>query len=377
MQLHDTLALDSVRRTTDGYLAADVRVARTGIQTYLGIEVDPKGERFAADQIVRVYRPEAEVFNKDALHSFAHRPVTLDHPNEAVTADNWRKYAVGQTGDEVARDGEFVRVPMVLMDAEAIKAVEDGRKELSMGYSTELRFEDGATPDGEAYDAVQTSMRMNHLAVVRRARGGSDLKIGDDHKGDRSMTDRNTSLVVDGVTVALPAQDAQIVQRHIAKLEQDAETAGKALADAKGEHGKAIEAKDTEIGELKAKLKDAEDKSVSDEDLDKLVADRAALVASVQALDSSIETKGVKDADLRRAAVASKYGDDFAKDASDAEIAGIFKAIAKDVKPADPLARALSDTKPSNDGNPQTVRDAAHADYIKRLNGADDQKETR
>src|SRR5690606_13036081 len=128
---------------------------------------------------VRVYRPETEVFSKDALHTYAHRPVTLDHPDEAVTADNWKDYAIGQTGGEVARDGEFVRVPLVLMDSKAIEAVENGKRELSMGYSAELVFDSGVTPDGQEYDAIQKNLRMNHLAVVTMARGGSQLKIGD------------------------------------------------------------------------------------------------------------------------------------------------------------------------------------------------------
>src|SRR5882757_7558893 len=107
MLMSDTLVLDSVRRTKDGYLAANARVARVGIQKYKGHEL---GRPELGD--VLVYRPAEEVFHKDALHSMAHRPVTLTHPPEVVDAKNWKKYAKGHTGDEVLRDGDHVRIPM-------------------------------------------------------------------------------------------------------------------------------------------------------------------------------------------------------------------------------------------------------------------------
>lgn len=97
--LHDAVEISGTRRTADGYLVADARVARTGIQTYAGFEVDPDGSLGLRDKAtVRVYRPDDEVFADAAMRSYAYRPVTNDHPSEAVTADNWRDVSVGQTG---------------------------------------------------------------------------------------------------------------------------------------------------------------------------------------------------------------------------------------------------------------------------------------
>ncbi|MBP1845913.1 hypothetical protein J2046_004187 [Rhizobium petrolearium] len=69
MQLFDAVILDGLRRTQDGYLVADARVARTGIQLYTGPEVDPENKHGFRDKaVVRVYRPEEEVFEgRDAL----------------------------------------------------------------------------------------------------------------------------------------------------------------------------------------------------------------------------------------------------------------------------------------------------------------------
>lgn len=185
-----------IRITGDGYLVANPRVARTGIQLYRGSEVGMKDKA-----VVRVYRPEDEVFNKDAMASLAHRPLTNDHPPVPVTADNWKDYAIGQTGDEVARDGECLRVPMSFMDAQAIKDIQGGKKQLSVGYSCDIVFTDGKTPGGEAYDAIQTKIRGNHIALVKFARGGDRLSVGD--KAPLTMLDTNAfasivKLISDG-----------------------------------------------------------------------------------------------------------------------------------------------------------------------------------
>jgi hypothetical protein len=179
-RMFDTLVFDAkadVRYTGDGYMTAFPRVARTGIQLYYGSELGLKGQD--AKKVMKVYRSPEQVFHKDAMTSFAHRPFTDDHPPVQVTAENWKQYATGQSGAEVARDGEFIRVPMVLMDAAAIKKFKDGKVEISMGYDCEIDFTPGTTPAGEAYDAVQKNPRGNHYAVVDAARGGSKLRIGD------------------------------------------------------------------------------------------------------------------------------------------------------------------------------------------------------
>lgn len=163
----------NIRITNDGYLVATPRIARTGIQLYRGSEV---GRPDLA--VVRVLRSEDEVFKDSAMHSMAHRPITDDHPKEMVTADNWAKYSKGQSGGEVARDGEFIRVPMAVMDAKVIKKIKDGKAELSVGYSCEIHWENGEF-NGQTYDALQKDIKGNHIAVVDAARGGDLLRIGD------------------------------------------------------------------------------------------------------------------------------------------------------------------------------------------------------
>ena len=89
----DKAEISGTRITRDGYMVADVRAARSGIQQYAGHEV---GKPDMA--VVNVYRPEGEVFNKDSLASYAFKPVTINHPSTGVTADNWKQLSVGNVG---------------------------------------------------------------------------------------------------------------------------------------------------------------------------------------------------------------------------------------------------------------------------------------
>jgi len=360
MILHDTVTVaGKPRRTKDGYLVADARVARTGIQQYLGSELG-KPEL----PIVRVYRPEESVFHADAMLSYAYRPMTNDHPAEPVTADNWRDVAVGQTGGEVARDGDFVRVPLVLMDATAIADYEAGKRELSMGYEAEIVFQDGVTPDGQQYDAIQTRMRMNHLALVDRARGGDALRIGDEQRQSRREPNRETpmadtktrTILVDGLQVETTDAGAQAIE----KLQGQVQDANKRLSDAEQSHAKALADKDAEIAKLQAERDDLKAKQLSDADIDARVKARADLIADAKRI-ADADYSGKSDADIRRAAVVAKLGDAAIKDKPDAYIAARFDILLEDAS-KDPVRSAMRGVT--------TVKDNGQAAYEARLSNA-------
>jgi hypothetical protein len=337
MDLYDSFVLDGVRRTADGYLAAFAKVARTGIQEYKGAELG----RPDLDK-VRVYRPPEEVFHADALKSFTHRPVTLRHPSTPVTARNWKKYAGGQTGDQVVRDGEYIRVPMVMMDQALIDAYEkQGIKELSMGYSTDIQWRTGVTDSGEPYDAVQTAIRGNHLAVVPQARGGDQLRIGDSE--DPHETGVYTmKLVIDGLPVQVADErDGAIIEKHIASLMTRLSDINDAFEDFKKkkkveekevEDAKKIsDAKDGEIAVLKKQVADA---AVTPEKLDIMVKDRLAVIGAAKTLLGDKYVFDGKTLDvIRKEAVTVKLGDTVTS-MSEGAIEGAFIALTKDAKPA-------------------------------------------
>ena len=325
-----TLALDesaNVRETADGYLVAEPRVARTGVQVYRGDELGkPEVPQ------IRLNRPETTVFDRQSLQSYTHRPITFNHPTVPVTADNWKQYAVGHTGGEVIRDGDHVRVPILLMDAGTIARVKSGEaKELSLGYQMAVDFD----ASGEGYDATVTNIRANHLAVVPVARGGPALSIGDQPQpGEQTqMTTASpsaptlTALTVDGISVQVADQGAQIVQRHISGLETKLAAAATQNAtdkDTIADLKKQVEAKDAEITTLKKSVDDAK---LSPDKLQSLVADRALTERVATAILGTEDRKALETNAIKKAVVHKKLGD-AAANWSDEQIAVSFATIA-------------------------------------------------
>ncbi|MBB5737220.1 hypothetical protein FHT09_002992 [Xanthomonas arboricola] len=345
MFLTDRVSVTAPRRTADGYLVAEAFVARTGIQDYLGSELGRPDL-----EVVRLYRPPEEVFSDETLRSYAHRPMTNDHPPEQVNADNWKKYAVGQTGDEVAHDQTRVRVPLVLMDQQAITDYEAGKRELSQGYSAEIDWTAGTTPEGEHYDAVQRNIRNNHLALVRRGRAGSQFRIGDGRAPggkdradnptrNNTMSNTNTrTVMVDGLPVE--CTDASAIA--IDKLQRQLSDSTAVAARQATEHTAALALKDAEIAKRDAAIDDLKGKVLDAAALDARVQARGDLLATAKAIHDT-DYRGKSDADVRKAAVIGKLGDAAIAGKGDAYIEARFDILADGVKPFDPVARALSD----------------------------------
>lgn len=314
MIFFDSVELTEPRKTPDGYLVARARVARSGIQIYSGAELGrPELET------VRVYRPEEEVFG-DAMSTFAHRPMTNDHPSEPVNAENWRDLAIGQTGGEVARDGDYVVVPLVLMDSQAISDYESGKRQLSMGYKAEIVWQDGVTESGEKYDCIQRSIKNNHLALVDKARAGEQARIGDSggHQQPKTNHERGDKMSVkvvhDGVTIEVPEQAAEVIaelNRRIAEAEAKAEEAEEQLA-----------AKDKELADKDAEIEKLKASQLDDEALAKKVAERADLIAKAKTI-VDMEYSGTEQ-EIKRQAVTALLGDSATKDKSDAYIDARF-----------------------------------------------------
>lgn len=359
MDFIDTLTLDGLRRTGDGYLVASVKAARTGVQEYRGSEVDPNNEHGMRDRAsVRVYRSEAEVFHKDSLASFAHRPVTIEHPPEQVTADNWSRYAVGQTDGEIVRDGQCVRVPMVVMDAGAIRTIEGGKRQISQGYSCDLKWGDGLTPDGLAYDAEQVNIRGNHTAVVGLARGGPELTIGDAQMPKMVMVDGHNVELSDAAAIAVANLQAKLAtsEAQVTKLTTD--SAGKDTQIATLTTNLAT--KDAELVTVNKKLADAQITPAKLRDAAKSYATTISLAQQVA--PSFVVTDAMDEAAIKSGVVKSVIGDK-AKDWNDAQIDTSFATLTAGKTPSattDSFAVDLQRITPTPQGGHQ-VNDARSA----------------
>jgi len=338
MYMTDRLTLDAPRFDSAGNMVASVLAARTGIQDYAGYEVGKPEMR-----VVRVFRPEAEVFAADSLRSFAGAPVTINHPPESVTTDNWKTYAVGETDNEVVRDGQAVRVPFLLRDAAAIREVDGGKREISMGYACDLAFEAGEH-DGQAYDAVQRNIRINHLAIVDQARGGPTLRIGDSQMNTKTIT-------FDGLPLVITDAGETAINLLLGRVND----ANKALSDAKAAHDQAMAAKDTEIDDLKSKV-------IDQATIDARADEKAETVTKAKAIvgDKLGDTAGKSPADIRRMAVSIACGDAAVTGKSDDYVSARFDHLDAKQAPKNALDDAIR-TTPTVVTDNASVRDLARA----------------
>lgn len=231
-----------------------------------------------------------------------------------------------------------------------------------MGYSAEIEFVSGVTDSGEAYDAVQRNLRMNHLALVDRARGGDQLRIGDNNGG---LAMANKIILVDGISVEVTEQGAQVIE----KLQRQLSDSAAAVSSMKSAHEKELAVKDSEIGKKDAEIENLKTQILSDADLDRMISERGELIAKARAIVDA-DYSGKSPAQIRRAAVAAILGDEALTAKTDAYVEARFDALAesalKDAAPVggDPLRMNVK-PKDSQTDNGQSAYEKRLADAWK------------
>lgn len=369
----DRANVGDVKEIEGGYLVATTRVARTGVQLYLASELGDVAidAGFSPDDVVRVYRHPDEVFHKDSLASITRVPVTVDHPPESVTADNWSEFSVGDVGDAYSTEKEWIVVNPMIKDAAAIQAARTTHKEISMGYGAVIvKARDGLEADFE-----QKNIRYNHLALVPKGRAGDMARIGDAwgaapvkdfQPGNKPNTEKGGRMSDQLKAVVLGDKVVQVAVGDLAAIEQFKTDTTKRIADAETAHATAISAKDEEIGKLRVDLAQAQKDAAID--VDALVVARTEFLGLLDAIAPGMETKGKSDAELRKAAVAKTLGDEMVANASDAEISGMFKAMSKGKTSQNPVADAFKGGVKSSDNTALNDATSAYHDRLTRKN---------
>lgn len=236
-----TYSINSQRVYTDeGFLRVPGYASRTGIQTYLASELGLPGD---PNRLVGVYRPPEEVFAEDSLNTFLGIDITDDHPSTLVNKDNYRNLTVGVVTSKGRQENDHVVVDLLIKDKDAIRKVESGKGELSVGYTAMYDSVEG-NPD---YEFVQRAIRCNHLAICQRGRAGT-ARIFDNETGGFKMP-VNITLDSGRVIDVADAANAQLVadafDRHEKRV-KDAEAArdtAQALYDAAQEQVKELQQK--------------------------------------------------------------------------------------------------------------------------------------
>ena len=170
--------------SSEGYFYDNPILTRTGIFVY---HLEDGTER-------RELRRPEDVFDPKSLASYEGKPIIITHDAQVIDKDNAHRERVGTILTPGQQDGETVRAKIVIDDPDAVKA--SGLRELSVGYYQDLIMKPGEW-NGEPYDAIQTNIRVNHLALVAVARAGDDARLNmdsQDNNGGVPPMDENEKM---------------------------------------------------------------------------------------------------------------------------------------------------------------------------------------
>lgn len=164
--------------------------------------------------IRRELRLPEEVFAQESLASYKGKPVILTHEAGMIDSDNVQQEQIGTILSEGTQDGDNVRAQIIIHDA---RKLDYGLRELSLGYSLDLEEVPGEW-QGQPYDTIQRNIRVNHLALVEKARAGDSARLNIDGEDTQEEKGGNTmSKRKDGLT---PEEIAQLVEEYKKRKEQ-------------------------------------------------------------------------------------------------------------------------------------------------------------
>ena len=318
--LNSSATMSEVLESTEsGALIGKAPIFGVGVYRYMG----------ADGTVTAEFRPPEEVFSKETLESYELVPLTNTHPPEKVTPESYKKYAVGNLGEEIEHDSFNAYAEIVVHDAEAIAAVKAGRTGLSGGYSCDVVTEgtvsypvldwDGkeiarttyqvpGNFNGTPYDAIQTNIRGNHVALVDVPRGGDLLHLRFDG-ADVGMGVR----ISDNKPIPPNQKESQM-----AKIKLDGAQEHE-VPEAVKVHLDSLDAKVASLEAEKSKLQAKADSA--SEELESVKADAKAKEDGFQAkVDAAVSAR------VELVATATKHG--VKADGSDAEIKGALIAKA-------------------------------------------------
>ena len=165
----------------------DVILCRSGIQLYHKSEVasfitednKPPVEK----EWYKEYRP-ANVIVK-AKDLFKSLPVTKEHPDVWVDSTNFNELAGGTLDKEIdvvalegEAEGEIGLKSNITFYTDELYNYYLNNKEVSVGYTCKKHFVDN--PDEVGYDIILDEItEVNHLAITKRGRGGSEVAVID------------------------------------------------------------------------------------------------------------------------------------------------------------------------------------------------------
>ncbi|WP_059140734.1 DUF2213 domain-containing protein [Paenilisteria newyorkensis] len=287
----------NLTETAEGYLTVRAPVTKPGVFPYM------RGDGGVS---MEVKLPD-ELFSEGVLQSMNAKPVTDDHPTELVTSANYSKYSKGMTHTDSAVSDNKLFVSFTITDSETIQKVKNGKRELSLGFSADIKDESG-TYDGIKYDSVQRNMKINHLAIVDKGRVGSEAAI----RGD------SAAFMVDATDINKQGGNNNMAKLVLDSKEYEVDSVVKSRIDTLEAQLSAEKVKsgsiDTITGErdgYKAKLETAEaelttlkDSALTLDKVEEIAEARVAMINTAQNfLGDSFDFKGKSEQAIKEAVI--------------------------------------------------------------------------
>ena len=181
-------AMDETSRTEDINGWTEIQnnpISKVGVFPYLGKQIDAS---LVPDKIYMVYRPKEELSNVDCIESFKLQPIIDEHTmlgNEPGLTPAEKKGVHGVSGENVwfdESDGDgTLKSNIKIFSKSLMDTIDNVKKDISLGYRCIYVLASGIF-NGVKYDAIQKSIRGNHVAIVHEGRMGREVAVLDHMK---------------------------------------------------------------------------------------------------------------------------------------------------------------------------------------------------
>lgn len=305
--------LNQLKRHEDGSAIFNVQAMRTGVYDYMAFEL-PRDltsqfdREIEFDTIVQGEIEEREV--RKILKDFEALPVT----NEHIFIDpNNKDDIAGRVlkNGKLERDGH-VSTRLVIESADLLAEIETGRMvEVSIGFHANTPVVNETRQEGEP-DFFIRGIELNHLAVVRRGRAGSQARLSHDmpmfvHGFNDNFDEPEAKLM----KIKIGNSEFDLPKEAVAAIKSEQEEATTQLTNAKAARDKAVADLATEQqsvatlrGENAALQKQVDDGGNVEEAATALVAQHDSMASMLETLGSKTKLEfGKYDAtdELRKA----------------------------------------------------------------------------
>ena len=364
-------------KTAEGFLIARAPLTSVGVFTYRNADGTPRRE----------LRLPEEVFASESLATLRMKPLTLLHPDEAVTPENADELSVGSIGNDITTDPYRVYGSVAVTKADGIKAVEEKTaRGLSCGYNCDIEWTSG-TWMGVPFDCIQRNIRYNHVALVPVPRAGDGNVIRMDGAGMpeprenyKQPNEENMDLKtyhIDGADYKAEPQVIAALDKAVARADAAEKEAAQLRADSKVAAENAEKEKATITAErdsFKERL-DAMEKEMPGK-IEAAVKTRLDIVGKATAAGVEVR-EDMSDVDIKKAVVMKFFPNAKLDGQEDAYLNAYINArfdcaCEQSAKEADNKSRRdAAETTPHN-VNPtaQEKLEASKAAYNKRMDSA-------